>query len=109
MVKNLSIIQWNARSLNNARLAEFRSNLSIHNPSIVLLSETHWSDSYSVRFKSYNCIVKNRPPNGKGGVAILIKKSIPFIPLSLPDSNTIESVGISILIDNTHLDVISSY
>ncbi len=84
MVSDLLLIQWNARSLNKAKLSEFRAYLTTYNPSIVLLSETHWSDSYTVCFKSYNCIVKNRPNNGKGGVAILIKKNIPFIPLAVP-------------------------
>ena len=38
---NPSIIQWNARSLNNAKLAKFRSQLSTFNPSIALVSKTH--------------------------------------------------------------------
>ena len=44
-IPQINIIQWNARSLYRSKLELFENNLRSSNPSIVLLSETHWVDS----------------------------------------------------------------
>ena len=93
----LKIIQWNARGLNKSRLSEFKTNLDTLDPTLVLLSETHWSNKYLPSFSNYNLIFKNRPRNTFGGVAILVKKKISYVPLTLPDSNNYEAVGLTLV------------
>ena len=43
-----------------SRLEEFKHFLNYSIPSVVLLSETHWNDSFNVQFSSYNAIKKDR-------------------------------------------------
>lgn len=106
----LKVLQCNARGLTKSRLEEFRHFLSLYNPSVVLLSETHWNDSFSVQFSSYVVIKKNRQGRFGGGVAILVKKSIQFSLLSLEHFNSIEAVGISISSPSSQtFDCISVY
>lgn len=64
-------IQFNSQGLTKAKLEEFRASLNLHNPEVAAMCETHWKDSFTVKFSSYNCIPKNHPSKG-GGVAIVI-------------------------------------
>jgi exonuclease III len=109
MTPPLKIIQWNARSLYKSKLQEFKYNLLLTNPHIVLLCETHWKDHYTAQFSAYQTFALNRPTQG-GGVAILVKKNIQTSPLPLPQSSDIEAIGVTIKTrNNTHLDIISLY
>lgn len=109
MTTPLKIVQWNARSLYKSKLQEFKYNLLLTNPHIVLLSETHWKDSYVAQSSAYKPFALNRPTQG-GGVAILVKKNIRATPLTFPQSNNIEAIGITIKIrNNTYLDFLSLY
>lgn len=82
-----NIIQWNCRSAisNKNDLIYLINN---HNPYLVCLSETWLKPSFSFKFRGYNTVRQDRF-DGYGGVAILIKKNIPFIavPISVPVNN----------------------
>ena len=107
--KPISILQWNARSLYKSKLTEFKIHLRNSDPSVVLLSETHWVDSFPVSFSSYNIFLRNRNAHG-GGVAILVKKSLSASLLPLPLFSSIEAVGISLSsASNSPLNIISVY
>lgn len=105
------IAQWNARGLTKSRLEEFKHFLGYFTPSVVLLSETHWKDSFNVQFSSYNIFKKNRHDRRGDGVAILVHKSIKFFPLHLNTAlHSIESIAISISTSTfPTLDLISAY
>lgn len=109
---NLKLIQYNARSLTKSNLIEFKAHLHLYKPHIVTLCETFWRDSFSVKFKQYYAVNKNRVGQVGGGVAILIHKSLQFKQLQLPDLQTIESIGVSITTENNGrnemLDIIQS-
>lgn len=105
----LSILQWNARSLYRAKLEEFKANLRVTNPSIVLLSETHWKDQYIPKFTAFHSFVLNRPGPG-GGVVILVRKDTHATSLDLPRSTNLETVGVSIRLDDGRVvKVVSVY
>lgn len=107
------IIQFNARSLTKANLVQFKAHLHKYKPLIAIISETFWKESFTVKFKSYNVINKNRQNQNGGGVAILIHKSLQFSQLPLPATQTIEAVGVSIAVRNNNrnelIDIISAY
>ncbi|KZS19929.1 Uncharacterized protein APZ42_013513 [Daphnia magna] len=109
----MSIIQLNSRSLTKANLVQFKAHLHKYKPLIAIISETFWKDSFTVKFKSYNVINKNRQNQNGGGVAILIHKSLQFFQFSLPATQTIEAVGASIAVKNNNtdefIDIISAY
>lgn len=107
---NLTYVQWNARGLTKARLEEFRNFVTSSKPSIILLCETFWNNNFSVKFRSYNVINKNRLDRHGGGVAILIHNSIPHRQLPIANTPTIEAIGISIHTkDLGVVDIISAY
>ncbi|KZS06599.1 Uncharacterized protein APZ42_029899, partial [Daphnia magna] len=107
---NFKCIQWNARGLSKAKLKEFRQQISILNPEVVLLSETHWNSDFAPKFKSHHILRKDRPNRLGGGVAILIRKSLQFTPLPITTPDTVEAIGVSILCTNKkHIDFISVY
>ena len=91
----LSILQWNSRSLYRSKLTEFKLKLRFHDPSIVLLSETHWVDDFEVNFSCYDIFRRNRNAYG-GGVAILGKNPLSASPFPLPHFQTIEAVAIKL-------------
>ncbi|KZS05069.1 Uncharacterized protein APZ42_031838 [Daphnia magna] len=93
-----------------SRLEEFRNFLSSSTPSIVLLCETFWNNKFSVKFRTYNLINKNRTDRPGGGVAILVHHSIHYTPLIIRTSPNIEEVGISINVTGYgKIDIISVY
>lgn len=106
----LKVLQWNARGLNKNKLEEFKRFLSYFVPLVVLLSETHWNEKVNVKFRCYNVIKKNRPNGKGGGVAILIHKSLKFIPIQLRYFETMEAVAVSIsTFQYNNLEFISVY
>ena len=108
--ENFKCLQWNARGLTKSKLEEFRHYLSLVNPEVALLSETHWNSGFAPKFKSHHILRKDRPNRLGGGVAILIKKSLQFSPISYNQPDTIEAIGASILFrNNQHIDFTSIY
>lgn len=97
-----SILQWNARGLYKSKLNDFRYNLCSLNPTVLLLSETHWRNHFRVKFSSYRSFVCNRVDGEKGGVAILVKKNLRCEPFPLPSFHSIEAVGVTVHL-NRHL------
>ncbi|KZS10253.1 Uncharacterized protein APZ42_025309 [Daphnia magna] len=106
----LWLVQWNTRGLTKSRLEEFRNFLSSSTPSIVLLCETIWNNKFSVKFRTYNLINKNRTDRPGGGVAILVHHLIPYTTLVIRTSPNTEAVGISINVTGYgKIDIISVY
>ncbi len=95
----INLIQYIARSLTKSNLIQFQSYLHKHKPHIVLISETFLKDTFSVKFKQYYVVNKNRTNQPGGGVAILIQKSLKFSKVQLPNLQTIEAIGISVSIE----------
>jgi exonuclease III len=106
-----TIVQWNANGLRhtNTRLTEFKHFLATHNPSAVLLSETHWDINTKPRFSTYTIVRNDRVERPGGGVAILAHKSLKINSLIVPSTNNLEAVGITIVSGGEHIDVISAY
>ena len=106
-----TIVQWNANGLRhtNTRLTEFKHFLATHNPSVVLLSETHWDTNIKPRFSAYTIVRKDRVGRPGGGVAILAHNSLIINNLTVPSTNNLEAVGITIISGGEHIDVISAY
>lgn len=105
----LKILQWNAAYLYKDKLHEFRNDLNNINPAVVMLCETNWKNEYRVKFTSYNVFCLNRQGQRGGGVAILVKKSIPANVLSLPQLPNLEVIGVTLKLRNQNLDVVSVY
>ena len=83
--KYFSVIQWNARSL-HAKKEAFEKIMISKDIDIALICETWFKKKFNYRFTGYNLIKKDRD-DGKGGVAILIKKNISFNEIVIDNTN----------------------
>ena len=106
-----TIVQWNANGLRhiNTCLTELKQFLTTHNPSIMLLSETHWDSNIKPSFSAYSIVRKDRIGRPGGGVAILAHKSLIINSLNVPSTKNLEAVGITIVSDGQRIDVVSAY
>ena len=68
---NLKCLKWNARGLTKARLEEFRILINSEDPDLIFLSETFWNNNFTVKFKNYSFVKKDRSTRRGGGVAML--------------------------------------
>lgn len=105
--KNLIILQWNCRSINNkkASLINWLSNKKVD---VIILSETWLRPSNSFQFPGYNVIRKDRD-DGYSGVAILVANHLRFTEkvMILNYNEDILVCGINLL--DTNLDILSVY
>lgn len=109
-LKNLNILQWNARSANANKLNLINS-LKANNIHIAMLSETCFYPNKAYNFSGYN-IVRSDRGSGKGGVAILVATQIQFRSISFSNFNIsklIEVCGIEISINKEQITIISLY
>ena len=109
MCEPLKILQWNAASLYSSKLQEFKNDLNKLNPSIVVLSETYWKDNYKVKLDQYNIFYLNRQDRRGGGVAILVKKSIPATLMDITQTPSLEVIGVTCILGDVNLDIVSVY
>ncbi|KZS04177.1 Uncharacterized protein APZ42_032923 [Daphnia magna] len=106
----LETVQEEMRGLTKAKLEEFRYFLSLVNPEVALLSETHWNSGFAPKFKHHHILKKDRLNRLEGGVAILIHKTLYFTPIHLPTRDTVKAIGASIICTNKKkIDFISTY
>ncbi|ESN91431.1 hypothetical protein HELRODRAFT_165465 [Helobdella robusta] len=105
----LNILQFNCNGLKN-KSAEIAHHLSIHNISIAALPETKLSTRSAVPvFKNYAIYRKDRKSGRGGGLMMLIHHKIPYTIKQLPDTVTMESQGITIMADDTEINIVNVY
>ncbi|ESO02814.1 hypothetical protein HELRODRAFT_174237 [Helobdella robusta] len=107
----LNILQFNCNDLKNKnKSAEIAHHLSIHNISIAALQETKLSTRSAVPvFKNYAIYRKDRKSGRGGGLMMLIHHKIPYTIKQLPDTDTTESQGITIMADGTEINIVNVY
>ena len=77
----LSIVYWNAHSIQNKQI-EFFNYLSDYQIDIACISETWLNSQCSFNHPDYCIYRMDRTVNSKDGVAIVINKNIPHTPMS---------------------------
>lgn len=101
----IKIHTWNANGVLNKQ-QELGSYLVENKVDIMLINELKVKDNFKLTIRNYTTIFKLRDNNtGYGGVAILIKKGIPFIEVDSVQCS-IENIGIKIEKD---LTIIAAY
>lgn len=105
---SFKICQWNCRSAvaNKNNLDHLLQQNEI---SIAFLSETWFKPQVFYNFPGYNCARVDRD-DGRGGVAILLKSSIPYtdVPLKVPTNIVAKSVCVKTS-NNINLTLVSLY
>lgn len=89
ILKKLKIISINVNSIiKNQRRASLMNLINKQNPDIILLSETKLNKNHVITFTNYNVIRNDREEkNIGGGTAIIIKKSIKYEKIIIPETN----------------------
>ena len=103
---SLKIVQINIRSLINKKDI-LETYLEKNGISAALICET-WLKNTIIKFRNYNLISKNRT-DGYGGVAILIKKNIPFDSIIQNNYDPIETLETVISWDEKQIKLITIY
>ncbi|RNA11678.1 AP-like endonuclease reverse transcriptase [Brachionus plicatilis] len=103
----LKIGHINIKSLSNKRNELYNFN-SGNNTHIFSINETWLKPNKELNFPNYSIVRKDRTDSVGGGVALLIKKTIPFEEISLDNFNT-ESIGIRITNGSTNMVIVSYY
>lgn len=92
---NLKVLFWNARGLTN-KLTEFKLSLYKNNIDIACVCETFLKSTRPIQVKGYKTSQINRHTGRFGGLIMLTKESLPAVPLTIPQTNLIECMGLSI-------------
>ena len=109
MDRNLSILQWNSRSI-NANKGSFEVALSDLKVDVATVNETWLKPNFNFTIANYFPVRADRL-DGKGGVMILIKNNINYqvIPLVSPSFH-IQICGVRIkLSESFHLSIVTCY
>lgn len=90
----LNVHYWNANGISN-KMPELREYLKQGEVDVMFVSEIKVSDTYRITARGYDIITKHRPNNRYGGIAVFVKKEIPFT--KNPNvACTIENLGIQL-------------
>ena len=84
---------WNSRGVRNKRDELFQF-INSNNIDICLLCETGLNGDHSIKQNNFKCYRYDRQQGRGGGVAILVKKTIPHQLLPLKNTKVIEHIGI---------------
>lgn len=115
ILKKLKIISINVNSIiKNQRRASLMNLINKQNPDIILLSETKLNKNHVITFTNYNVIRNDREEkNIGGGTAIIIKKSIKYEKIIIPETNEKKILEHTIIKINTRsnkkLYIIAAY
>jgi ribonuclease HI len=83
---NSVVVQWNSRSINNKK-SDLYHIINKLSPFAVSLQETWLKPEFNFKISGYSCLREDRS-DSYGGVAILIKHSIPFTHIPIPSHST---------------------
>ncbi|GFT87534.1 hypothetical protein TNCV_3759751 [Trichonephila clavipes] len=72
----LKIVSWNVDSILN-KIPEFENFVNSHDPDLIVLQETNLRPCHSLNTSKYKTYRNDRTTHCGGGMAILIKRSIP--------------------------------
>lgn len=107
--KSLLILLWNANGLKNHR-NELLITLQEKRIDIVLISETHFTNTSYINFPGYHTYRANHPDNSAhAGAAIYIRASLAYTPLPNFHTNHIQSCAVSLFLNNIPITIAAAY
>lgn len=110
-IMETNILHWNCNSIRNKKV-EFFDYLINNNIHIACLNETKLRDSIRISHNQFRFIRLSNPGEGtvKGGVAIVLHKSISFSLLPSFNTETVEALGVAVSLHNgQQLRVVAAY
>ena len=105
MATPISVVQWNANALRAK--SEFQQYLYDNSIDIACIQDTNLKHSVDYKINGYNTIRKDRQIGKKGGVAILIKSSIPYTLDT--NSSPLEVIAATVQLNGKLLNIVNFY
>ena len=96
--RGIDILQWNAEGVYKKKIA-LTEKLHKENIDVACLQETHLKENQRFTMRGYQVFRHDREGRAKGGVAILVKNTIPAHEFTVSTNNQAEIHGVSIKIN----------
>ena len=106
--KPINILHWNAEGIQNKKLA-FSQRLQKEDIHIACLQETHLKELQRCSVRGYQVYRQDREGRQKGGVAILVKNSIPAQDFTVDTNKEAEIHGVSIKVEHQQMKIFNVY
>ena len=106
--KHLKILQWNAEGIQNKKMS-LNERLKKEDIDIACIQETHLKDALRLHIRGYEVIRKDRKDRIKGGVAILVRNSIPYQELQVDTGNEAEIHGVVLTVGQEKIIFFNEY
>lgn len=94
-LKKLKVVFWNCRGISN-KITEFKKYLVDNAIDVACICESFLKGEKTIFIRGYNCIVENRTTGRFGGLLILIRDTINFKNIILPETKLLECMGVQI-------------
>lgn len=105
----LKLLCWNADGV-GSKIHELMNLVSALGVDVVAISESRLSSKFSLEIPGYVIYRQDRHCSGRGqGVAIFVKQNIEHSIVSIPNTQHIEAVAISMLISGREHVLVSAY
>ena len=105
---NVNIMQWNAEGASNKKIA-LAERLHQEEIDVACLQETHLKATQRFSMRGYQVFRQDREGRSKGGVAILVKNSIPAQEFCVNTNNQAEIHGVNIMMENEKMTIFNVY
>lgn len=106
---SLTILSWNANGLKNHK-DEFLITLQEKRIDIALISETHFTNNYSLNLPGFRSYQTNHPDGtAHAGAAIYVRSSLAFHQLTNFQTDYIQSCAVSISINSIPISIVAIY
>ena len=96
--RGINILQWNAEGVYKKKIA-LTEKLHKENIDVACLQETHLKDNQRFAMRGYQVFWHDREGRAKGGVAILVKNTIPAQEFTVSTNNQTGIHGVSIIVN----------
>ena len=107
--KFIGLASWNCGAQLHNKTNELTRFLADYKIKILLIQETWLKPDITFHIPNYFVYRSDRFPEPHGGTAILVHKSIPHTPITLPPLQNIEATAIEVSFNNKTLSIISAY
>lgn len=110
LFQNLQLVNWNADGIKIKRATTIDF-LQRHNIDVACISETHLIPVENFKIPGYNIIRNDRnAPFASGGVLILVKKSLKYHEIILPQLINLEATAVNLTMrNNKKIKIIAAY
>ncbi|KAL1123961.1 hypothetical protein AAG570_001731, partial [Ranatra chinensis] len=104
----IKALLYNIRGIKN-NLTELLHTVQTHSVDIAIVTETHLNPRVNLYTPGYKLVRKDRLTKKGGGVAFLIKESIPYREMTIDSNSDTEIIGVQLKVNRRDLTIYNVY